>query len=247
MLARSQPFRLSGPGTPGESYEGLLLAPGLARNALYAPDSDLLIFDAGIGTAASRRLLASLKGAPARVLEARECQRLRRILPADHPDLDMTQADAALDALLAVFGKPPVGGSGGDPRIGEALRLIAERALDEISLPYLAHEVAVSSSRLRALFQQELGCAPMPYARWAKTWQAMRSWRPGMTFTEAAHRAGFYDLAHIDHAFKELFGLNPRALTTASGVHFVQCELPESRRPPAQAIHTSRKPSPRRK
>ena len=226
LISRNKPFAMAGIGAPGQRYQGVLLAPNVARSSLEAPDSDLLILDVGIATPAYQRLRGALKPAGVRVLTPEECASLHAVMPKADQPMNCMQAGTAFEALLSTLGasalapEPPY-----DPRIAKVLHLIMQNALDELSLPGLAGEVELSPSRLRALFQQQLGCAPMPYIRWAKTWQAIRIWRKGMSFTEAAHQAGFYDLAHIDHALKELFGMNPSSMATANGVHFLHCGL----------------------
>ncbi|MFX6645104.1 helix-turn-helix domain-containing protein, partial [Acinetobacter baumannii] len=77
----------------------------------------------------------------------------------------------------------------------------------------------LSPSRLRSLFKQEVGFTIQQYARWLAVWRASLAWRQGRSLTDVAMEAGFYDLPHIDHAFNEVFGINP---TNVIDPHFVR-------------------------
>ncbi len=103
------------------------------------------------------------------------------------------------------------------------MTLVESLPLDRLTLPLLAKEAGVSPSRLRALFQQAFGCAPAQYMRWVNAWKAIRAWRRGVRLTDVAHDAGFHDLAHIDHAIKELFGMSPSMIALRANVRFRQC------------------------
>lgn len=223
ILTRTAPFTLQAGDT---AYHGVVMAPQVPRHALIAVSTDVMVLDLGVDTPEFAHVRPALPASGLRVLDASECAQLLAQCPplAALDEAAATQAfENLLDAWAALGGGTLPPAPAMDARLQRALEQIAQRPYDELSLDHLAQAAQLSPSRLRSLFQQQFGSAPMPYARWRKAWQAIRVWRPGMSFTEAAHHAGFYDLAHIDHTFRELFGMSPSALTTASGVHFVPC------------------------
>jgi AraC-like DNA-binding protein len=61
------------------------------------------------------------------------------------------------------------------------------------------------------------------YARWTAVWKAALLWAHGTPFTELAHEVGFYDLAHLDHAFVETFGVNPSTVIDPAAVRLIRC------------------------
>lgn len=110
-----------------------------------------------------------------------------------------------------------------DPRIRRACEILATTPLDAFTPQRIAEQVALSPSRLRALFKQQVGHSIGEYARWSAVWQAMGHWRPERTFGEAAATAGFYDLAHGDKAFTEVFGMSPSLATNPQFVNLIRC------------------------
>jgi len=222
IIAGGAPFSMEVDGRPACRYEGVILAPNVSRNAFEAQHSALTLFDAGITTVTYQALEPCLQGQRLRELTAAELAALRPLLAAAR-ELDCAGAIALFDEAIRQLGGGPARQVEYDSRIREVMRLAEALPLDELSLPLLATATGLSESRLRALFQASLGCGPAQYIRWIASWKAIRLWQPGMRFTEVAHRVGFHDLAHIDHALAELFGITPSAVTTAQGVSFHKC------------------------
>ncbi len=111
-----------------------------------------------------------------------------------------------------------------DPRVFKACEILKRTRLDEYSIESLADQVHLSPSRLRNLFREQIGQPIGDYARWTAIWQAAGYWKPGVTFTEAAVEAGFYDLAHATRVFIEVFGMPPSLVTDASHVKLICCD-----------------------
>jgi len=224
IVAGAAPFLMRVDGQPPRRYRGLILAPNVSRSTFDARDSELTLFDAGITTASYHALEPCLRGQLTRELEDAELATLQPLLSAARAaELDCEGATQLFDEVIRRLGGRPAPPVVYDSRIREVMRLAEQRPLDELSLPLLAEAVGLSTSRLRALFQASLGCGPAQYLRWVAAWKAIRLWQPGMRFTDVAHRVGFHDLAHIDHALAELFGISPSAVTTAQGVRFHKC------------------------
>jgi hypothetical protein len=55
----------------------------------------------------------------------------------------------------------------------------------------------------------ETGCPVSHYARWVAVWKVASLWTQGKPLTGIACEIGFHDLAHLDHASIEVFGMNP--------------------------------------
>ena len=224
LVAGAEPFSIQLDGQAPRRCQGLVLAPNVSRNLFEAQGSELTLLDAGITTPTYHALEPCLRGQQARELEAVELDLLQPLLGrARAAELDCAGAAALFDEVTRLLGGRPARQVEYDSRVREVMRIAEQRPLDELSLPMLAEAAGLSVSRLRALFQASLGCGPAQYLRWAAAWEAIRLWQPGMRFTDVAHQVGFHDLAHIDHALVELFGVSPSAVTTAQGVRFHKC------------------------
>ncbi|MCR9161291.1 MAG: helix-turn-helix domain-containing protein [Nannocystaceae bacterium] len=78
----------------------------------------------------------------------------------------------------------------------------------------------LSRSRFLHLFSEEVGSPWRTYLVWRRAQVAMSAASTGTSLTEAAHFAGYADLAHFSRQFVALFGVPPGQLVKAS--HFVQ-------------------------
>jgi AraC-like DNA-binding protein len=97
-----------------------------------------------------------------------------------------------------------------DKRIREALKKCLIKGGKELTLTNLAEWIYLSKSRSQHLFKQETGVQFRRYLKWIKTIEAVKyryDFRSNLT--EAAHMAGFSDLAHLSRTFKDMFGIPP--------------------------------------
>jgi AraC-like DNA-binding protein len=224
MMACGEPFRLEVGGGLTQTTRAALIAPKVRRHRTVALDSRLAIFDIPIGSPEYAALEPTL--VQQQVL-ALELERFASLLPTLEKGFGETLTRAEVDGLFesAVFAvtgqRPPARIL--DPRIARAIDLIDELPLDQVGLATLAKQLALSASRLRHLFQTETGCSVTQYARWAAVWKAASLWTRGMPLTEIAHEVGFYDLAHLDHAFVETFGVSPSIVIDPSRITLVRC------------------------
>lgn len=99
-----------------------------------------------------------------------------------------------------------------DQRVQKALELLHEAPGRHIALGDLAAAVALSPSRLGALFRRETGVPVRRYLLWLRLIDAVEALSAGMSLTEAAHEAGFADSAHLSRTFRRMFGMPPSAL-----------------------------------
>ena len=225
FLACKAPFQLEVGDGITLNARAALLAPKVRRRRTVAIDSEIAIFDVPIGSTEFASLEPML--ATQQIL-ALDFDRFAHLVPTLERGLagrlSCAEVDAAFRAVVEVItGTAPVVRTL-DPRVLAAFDVIDALPLDQVTLPLLAKRVSLSSSRLRHLFQEELGCSLTHYARWVAVWKAARLWKQGTPFTELAHEVGFYDLAHLDHAFIETFGVNPSTVIDPDLVTLIRCE-----------------------
>ncbi len=106
-------------------------------------------------------------------------------------------------------------GVGRGPRpVDERVRTVAQRIQaaghdDKLGSAVLGMEVGLSASRLEHLFKRDLGVAMRAYRSWRRFQALARAMAAGADLTTAAHAAGFFDSAHMNHAFRQAFGIVP--------------------------------------
>jgi len=115
----------------------------------------------------------------------------------------------------AAPGTPAWGGT--SAVVSRALRLIADQALDEVSVEALAARVGIGDRHLRRLFAHHLGASPVQIAR-ARRVHFARTLLGGTTLpiTHIAFAAGFRSLRQFNHAMHGTFGRSPRELRRQS-------------------------------
>ncbi len=132
--------------------------------------------------------------------------------------------DLVKDVVRAITGETGEVSVPVDNRIVRAREILDDTPLNEVRLESLAEQVHLSPSRLRELFKKQTGFTIGQYARWRAVWRASLLWQRGLKFTDLALEAGFHDLAHVDRAFTEIFGMNPSKVIDAAFVRLVNCE-----------------------
>lgn len=93
-----------------------------------------------------------------------------------------------------------------DPRIARAVASLSTDAEEVRSAAAAAREIGLSSSRFQHLFADEVGVPFRRFRIWQRLRAAIAEIVAGSSFTDAAHRAGFYDQAHFGRAFRQTFG-----------------------------------------
>jgi AraC-like DNA-binding protein len=159
---------------------------------------------------ARHRLLAA--GGPLRAIYPRPLGRLAR-----RWDLARWTAVSAAPAdwTAMLTAGDLVGTLNAEAAVGEATVIDPrlKRALDdlggELSLADLAARAGLSTARLRALAQAELG-APLAHWRlWLRLETALLRLRAGEGLASAAAEAGFSDQSHLNRAMSRFFGVTP--------------------------------------
>ncbi len=212
IVAHTGCFSLAVNGGAVTQHEAAIIASNVQRDYIEAPPGGISIFDAGISTNAFLHLAPQLASAQVRPLAEDTTAHLRELLaqqpPAQASGMQALQLyDAVIDACKSQ--DPPLQR---DPRILQLMAAIEQLPLNTQASRQVAEAVGLSESRLRALFRQHLGCSMSQYLRWVTAWKAVALWRRGVSLTEIAHAAGFYDLSHADRVAREITGMSPSAL-----------------------------------
>lgn len=206
------------------SAEAVVLGPAARRMALRISGDCVCLLDVAPATAAHAGLMRLLRRQPSRILEAGACAAARQVLaPLEEPaKRDPARLrDLHARAVAAIAPVPQVYDL--DERIAALIQALDAMSLDEVRIGQVAALAGVSESRLRSLVRGELGCNLSQYLRWLAAWKAALHLQPGMTLTDAAHAAGFHDLAHANHTINEMFGLSPSRVLCPQRVRLVRC------------------------
>lgn len=81
-----------------------------------------------------------------------------------------------------------------------------------LSLKRMAALAGLSESRLMHVFTQSIGVPPRPYILWLRVQCACGELMRGAKATEAAHRSGFADAAHMSRTVRRMMGTTPADL-----------------------------------
>lgn len=203
-----------------------LVAPRAGRKRVAALNSDIALFYLPLDVPEFAGLKSVLGGDP--IVEL-PIERFEAFIPTIQKAMVETLPAHEIKSLVhqiveAITGVPETETPARDPRIVEACRILDDMPLSEVSLKGVAEQVHLSPSRLRELFKQQMGLTIGEYARWRGVWRAVLHWKRGLKLTDVALHAGFHDLAHIDKAINEVFGMNPSTLIDPRFVKLVNCE-----------------------
>ena len=93
-----------------------------------------------------------------------------------------------------------------------AVRIIEERAEEDLALADLAVECAVTPRTLQYAFRKELGCTPHDYLRRVRLDLVRQALRDGSAalVAEAAARYGFFNAGRFAAEYRQVFNENPR-------------------------------------
>jgi AraC-like DNA-binding protein len=98
-----------------------------------------------------------------------------------------------------------------DARVMRVVEHLRQRVAGsgDVSLRSLAAVAGLSSSRFMHLFTESIGVPPRPYILWLRLQRASSELMDGATVSQAAHRAGFSDAAHLNRTFRRMLGSTP--------------------------------------
>ena len=94
--------------------------------------------------------------------------------------------------------------------IHQTLVFVSTHVWEDLSVPFVAHQVDMSPSYLTALFQKHLAISPAEYIRRVKLQESKRLIRENkLNFTEIAAELQYSTVHHFSRQFKEKFGITP--------------------------------------
>lgn len=124
---------------------------------------------------------------------------------------DSASSEPAHDLLASLLHE-----SAADTRIDPRALALAHRLRTELpeqlNLTGIAEQLGLSAARLSRLFREAFGVTPKRFLLHLKIQGALHCWQPGMSATELAMRAGFYDQPHLIRTAREMFDTLPSAL-----------------------------------
>ena len=103
-----------------------------------------------------------------------------------------------------------------DRRVRALVQQLHEAPAVSTSLRELAESVGLSESRVAHLFREQVGLPLRSYRVWLRMRVAAALIASGHSATEAAHRSGFSDSAHLSRTCQQMFGLSPSRLPEMS-------------------------------
>ena len=114
--------------------------------------------------------------------------------------------------------KPPL-----DGRVVQVTTELRTMMPEQLDLTALAEMVGVSSSRLTHLFKEETGVTLKRFLLHLKMQRALRHWEPGMTLTQLATEAGFYDQPHLVRTARDMFDALPSEWISTRALKMIRC------------------------
>lgn len=148
---------------------------------------------------------------------------------------DFATIDLAVDAfeggdcrrvrlwLDAVCGRLSAGHAALDPRVLQVTSALRADMPEQLELAGLARLAGVSESRLSHLFKDATGVTLKRFLLHLKIQRALRHWQPGMTLTQLAADAGFYDQPHLVRTARAMFDALPSQWISHEGMRLVRC------------------------
>jgi AraC-like DNA-binding protein len=121
-----------------------------------------------------------------------------------HPCKD---AKKLFGAIVSALIDSPTDSSPIDHRIKAAVEKLRGLPVKKISTKVIAQAVCLSESRFIHLFKYQMGIPFRRYLLWLRLRDAVEQVFNGMSFTNAAHHAGFSDSAHLSRTFKQMSGM----------------------------------------
>ncbi|MCC1496083.1 helix-turn-helix domain-containing protein [Alcanivorax sp. 1008] len=195
---------------------GVIAGPAAPRSFIHAVDADVTTLDAFITSDTYPALLQAIGNPVGRLLAADELAAIQSLCQPSFGHLSgLQEARVLFDEIIRLLCPAPQPVRR-DARVIRAMNLVEQYGFDELSVAGLADAVNVSGSRLNALFKRDLLCSPLEYIRSVCIWKAVPVLAKGGTLTDAAHQAGFHDLAHFSKSVFAITGSAPSEL--AAGV-----------------------------
>jgi AraC-like DNA-binding protein len=128
-----------------------------------------------------------------------------------HPS-EITEAEILLNRIVDSLACDTGPVARTDVKIKQVLDRIKKLHEKKAPIKELAESIGISESRLMHLFSHEVGIPLRQYLLWCRLRDALRLIVKGISFTTAAHEAGFSDSAHLSRTFRKMFGVTLLAI-----------------------------------
>ncbi|PCJ45642.1 MAG: hypothetical protein COA99_04390 [Moraxellaceae bacterium] len=213
LIAAGKPFTYRNTHNQDNAYQGVILGPNVDRTFIQAIDSDISIFDAFITTPEYKDLMNCVNPYEMRSLTQEELNKTHNLCHSSfYQALSLDGAAQLFDAVIYSICEQNNQHTNRDLRILRVVDIIEQHRAEDLSVTMLAGNVNLSESRLRSLFKQHMHCTLPQYIRSVSVWKTIPLLAQGMNFTDAAHEAGFHDLAHFSRAVSEVIGTPPSSI-----------------------------------
>jgi AraC-like DNA-binding protein len=235
VMALRGSFRVrGGPGKAWRKCSAVWVRPD-ARHEIDARGTPLLIAFISAESAMGAALSELINGEIARV-PTRRVGRWRAVL-------GRTPNEMRAERWLSEFLVEPRRGVAIHPGVQRVLRHLQNPVapLDDLSLKTLATIAGLSPSRFMHAFTQSVGIPVRPYILWLRLQRAACDLKDGISVTNAAHRAGFADSAHLSRTFRRMLGATPSDLAL---LHRLTLGFPFPADEPVQRTLQPRRTSP---
>lgn len=134
--------------------------------------------------------------------------------------VSLCTARALLEELVAGFSSAAVEPL--DQRIVRVITLLRENLPERLDVNVLAEQIGLSASRLRHLFSEQTDVTLRRFLLHLKMRKVFSHWRPGISLTELAGEAGFYDQPHLTRAARDMYDALPSAYIAAGSFSIVK-------------------------
>lgn len=179
------------------------------RALVIPPDHPHAIETAGMAT----MVFVDAESAAGRRLASRCAGAVTQIEVASTPD--GARASDVVESMLRAFDDPSPAPAPLSPAIAAVVARLADDPAAGTAIE-LAAQAQLSPGRFSHRFAREVGIPLRSYRRWVRVLLAFEALNAGASLTEAAHRAGFTDSAHLCHTFRDSFGIAPSDLLAGS-------------------------------
>lgn len=232
IIALDAPFRLELRNGVDAMVQACVLAPNTENRVSI--DGRFVSMMADADSSVFEPLVPLLNGASWAAIED---QQLSPLLPKlarlqEQPLAENEVRALVDDAVETVSGvRPRPLAVSLDRRISRVLKLLRDSLPDEPDTDALAEAVELSRSRLLHLFKEELGLPMGQYLLWRRLFEAARLWDEGLSITEAAHEAGFYDQSHYTRTMRRMLDVTPSGIARDANLQIHHCWRSEANGP----------------
>lgn len=146
---------------------------------------------------------------------------LQRLVAVDVASQDVSTT--VKNILQTVLGSPaemsPI-----DARLQPVLDYLQKELPTNPPIADLAEMACLSQSRLMHLFKQQLGLPIRQFLLWKKLESAAKLHAQGLSLSDVAAEAGFYDQAHFTRTVRRMLDLPPSVVTNSRNIQAILCE-----------------------